>query len=255
MTWKQTIELVFALGLMVVLCFAVIFPVLYDLERPGKLKELEAGNGPPSAEEGKDVLPDLKGVSWKSPKEKASDNKAARENAEKAPEKKRIREEFEALAEEAPEGEAAASAGAEEPPGEALLELEEVSWYEQGGYAVATGTVKNISSRSLPSVVIHVRFLDEALNPLVSEHSLIDLNPIFPGQVSAFSVAARFHPRIKDVDLDFTLFSGAEIPWRKVKVEENGDFEEGEPAGDDISEDEPVPESEGLPPEAADPLW
>jgi hypothetical protein len=257
MNWKQTIGLVLAVGLIVGFSFAFIFPALYDVDRSGAPEELGAGQAGSSVEEGRGVLPKLKGVRWKSPKKKAPEKKADENTAaeKKAPEKtietaerKRVREEFEAPAGGASGkgGEAPEEAG--KPSGEALLELQEMSWYEQGGYAVVTGSVKNVSGRSMPSVLVHARFLDEDGNPLVAGDSLIDLNPIFPGQVSTFSVAARFNPAMKDAKLDFTLFSGEPIPWSKLETETEGEGEGSEPTAEGVTEGEPAPEREGLPP-------
>jgi hypothetical protein len=254
MNWKQTIGLVLAVGLIVGFSFAFIFPALYDVDRSGTPEELGAGQAGSSVEEGRGVLPKLKGVRWKSSKKKAPEEKAGEKISaeEKAPEKtagrtadrKRVREEFEALA----GGASVALEEAGKPSGEALLELQEMSWYEQGGYAVVTGSVKNVSGRNIPSVLVHARFLDEDGNLLVSEHSLIDLNPIFPGQVSTFSVAARFNPAIRDAKLDFTLFSGESIPWSKLETQIEGEGEGGEPTAEGVTEGEPTPEHEGLPP-------
>jgi hypothetical protein len=258
MSWKQTIGLVLSVGIIVGLCFVFVFPSLYDVDRSGTPEDLETGKAGPSAEEERGVLPKLKGVRWKSPskkapEEKAAEKKAAEKKAGSKAERKRVREEFEALAGESSEERAAASTAAGEPAGEALLEVQEMDWYEQGGYLVVTGSVKNLSGRNIPSVLVHARFLDEAGNMLVSEHSLIDLNPIFPGQVSTFSVAARFRPGINDMELDFTLFSGEALPWSKLETETEGQAEGGEAAEEDMPGGELTPELEVLPPDAGYP--
>jgi len=204
MNWKQTIGLVLALGLIVALCFTVIFPELYKSQRQagpemGKQKEA-AQEG-----EGKAVLPKLKGIRWKSPEEGEKPKK--KPAARKAVAAKEARPE-----KEAPTGEA--------PGPEPLLELLDMVWYEQEGYVIVEGTVRNVSEESLPSVQVHALFEGEGKRYIISGYSMIELNPIFPGQVSTFNVTERYYPEMKEVVLDFKRFSGESIPWRKAEVEE-----------------------------------
>jgi hypothetical protein len=229
MNWKQTIGLVITVGAIIALCFLVIFPALYDKEEPEKpvvAKKVESAE----AEGDRSVLPKLKGVNWETaPKLKKPSEKKQPKEAEKKAE-----------VEEPPAPEEAAPAGPEgvrpEESGAApLLELQEMSWYDQEGYIVVDGTVKNVSSSSLPTVQAHVTF-EGAEGWLISEeHAMIELNPIFPGQVSRFSVISRYYPEIISVVLDFRTFSGESIPWSKVEVvdEESGADERELPLEED----------------------
>ncbi len=207
MNWRQTIGLIIAVGVMVALCFLVIFPAFYSQEEPATEKaagKLEA----PAAEDEQSVLPKLKGVNWKTPskKKRAEKKLAKKEVIEGAPATER--KEVATLAN---------AEVAEEAGPKPLLELQEMSWYETEGYAVVEGTVKNVSNRSLPSVQAHVTFEGEGGWFIVAEHSMIELNPIFPGQVSSFTVISRYYPEITDLVLDFKKFSGESIPWSKAE--------------------------------------
>ncbi len=224
MNWKQTIGLVLALGLIVALCFTVIFPELYKSQRQagpelGKQKEATREG------EGKAVLPKLKGVRWKSPDEGEEPRK--KPAARKARAAKKAKPE-----EKAPAGEEAVAA--EAPGPEPLLELLDMVWYEQEGYVIVAGTVRNVSKESLPSVQVHALFEGEGKRYIISGYSMIELNPIFPGQVSTFNVTERYYPEMKKVVLDFKRFSGESIPWRKAEVEE--------PEAAEMLEESPSPE-------------
>jgi hypothetical protein len=204
MNWRQTIGLVIAVGAIIAVCFLVIFPAFYsweEAETKKEAKKLEA----PATEEEQSVLPKLKGVNWKTSPKKAA--KKAREK--EAP----------AMAERGVAALANAELAGEIGP-KPLLELQEMVWYEQEGYAVVVGTVKNVSDKSLPSVQVHVTFEGEDGWFIIAEHSMIDLNPIFPGQVSPFTVISRYYPEITNAVLDFSKFSGEGIPWSEAEVHE-----------------------------------
>jgi hypothetical protein len=77
---------------------------------------------------------------------------------------------------------------------------------------------------------------------------MIDLNPIFPGQVSAFSVVSRYYPEIINAVVDFRKFSGESIPWSKstALIEAEEAEVEGEGEGEPSAEDEIVAPAEEL---------
>ncbi len=179
----------------------------------------------------KAVLPKLKGVRWKSAEEgKKPEKKPA---ATKAVAAKKAKPE-----EKAPAGEEAVAAGAPGP--EPLLELLDMVWYEQKGYVIVEGTVRNVSEESLPSVQVHALFEGEGKRYIISGYSMIELNPIFPEQVSTFNVTERYYPEMKEVVLDFKRFSGESIPWRNAVPEEPEEPEEPEAA--EVIEESPAPE-------------
>jgi hypothetical protein len=217
MNWRQTIGLIIAVSAIIALCFLVIFPAVYAQKEPKAEKEARNSEAPAGDE--RSVLPKLKGVNWKTPSKK------------KPAEKKLARKAGKVGTTATAEKEAAALANAEmaEKVGpKPLLELQEMTWYEKEGYAVVVGTVKNVSDKSLPSVQVHVTF--------AAEHSMIDLNPIFPGQVSPFTVISRYYPEITNAVLDFRKFSGENIPWNKAEVPEGETEAEGAGEADESME-------------------
>jgi len=212
MNWKQTIGLIIGVGVIVALCFIVIFPALYDKGEPEKQLESQKAKKQvaetAAEDEDHSVLPKLKGVNWKtSPQAKKTVKKKTTKNAvtkKSAAAVKKTDTEPEVVtpAETAPEP---------------LLELEEMTWYEQEGYVVVSGLVKNISDKSLPSVQAHVTFQGDGGWFISEDHSLIALNPIFPNQISPFQVTSRYYSEITNAIVDFRTFSGETIPSIKVE--------------------------------------
>ena len=48
---------------------------------------------------------------------------------------------------------------------------------------------------------------------ITSTSSIIEYNPIMPGQTSPFKVMAGYNPRMKSAGLDFKFLIGAHIPF------------------------------------------
>jgi hypothetical protein len=119
---------------------------------------------------------------------------------------------------------------------ERVLELQDWSWFQDNKYAVVEGYVKNISDKSLGSVQVVVWFEDEDGRIISSQHSLIEYNPILPGQTSPFFLITDFNPRMKTATIDFRGFSGETLPWRNAQEETSEEKEESEPEEPVISE-------------------
>jgi hypothetical protein len=98
---------------------------------------------------------------------------------------------------------------------EPVLELQKWHWYEEYGYAIAEGTVKNISSESLNNVLAVVQIYDKQGNFVKSDSALIEYRPILPGQTSPFKVMASFNPAMGKASIDFKTFSGGTLFWRE----------------------------------------
>jgi hypothetical protein len=98
-----------------------------------------------------------------------------------------------------------------------VLELQTWNWREEHGYAIAEGTVKNISSKSLDNVVAIMQIYDEQGSFIKSDTALIDYRPILPGQTSPFKVMSSFNPAMGKASVDFKAFSGGTLPWRVKK--------------------------------------
>jgi hypothetical protein len=236
MNWKQTIGLVISVGAIIALCFLVVFPALYSKDEPQE-NEVASETDVRSKDEERSVLPKLKGVNWEAAPE------AAKKTAEKKPSEKPQEEpsrvaklmDTKKLPKPAPEKKAPAP----------LLELQEMLWYEQEGFVVVTGTVKNISSRSLPTVQAHVTFEGSDKWYISEEYAMIDLNPIFPNQVSTFTVVSRYYPEITNAVIDFRKFSGESFPWRKSEAFQEAVEKDDNEAGDiPVGEEVVAPEEE-----------
>ena len=219
------------LGLVLVLSFGVIFPALQKHKEARRAQEQVSARevAAPVATEraggrSRSVLPKLKGVRWKSsPKKPSSAVETADTGAdEKTPKEESVKKDVEpAPAVEAvsePEAENKDAAAIEqESAAAAVLELISWNWYEQDGFAVVEGVVKNVSPLSIAGVRVVVRFEDENRALVASEYALLLYDPIFSAQESPFSVVLRFNPAMKEAVLDFRKFSGEEIPWKKAR--------------------------------------
>lgn len=96
-----------------------------------------------------------------------------------------------------------------------VLELQSWSWHIEYDYAIAEGTVKNISSTSLKNVQAIVTFHDKAGGFITSDDALIEYDPILPGQTSPFKVMARHNPAMKNAGIDFKQLMGGTLQWRE----------------------------------------
>ena len=65
-------------------------------------------------------------------------------------------------------------------------------------YAIAEGTVKNVSSEPLSQVEVVVSFADHGGKFITSDDALIAYNPILPGQTSPFKAMVTDDPAIQD---------------------------------------------------------
>ena len=110
-----------------------------------------------------------------------------------------------------PDASTPAAAESEQPQ----LELESWNWHEESGFAIADGTVKNISASSLQNVTAVVSFEDGRGNHVTSDEALIDYNPILPGQTSPFKVMATWNPAMRKAGVDFKSLMGGTISWRE----------------------------------------
>lgn len=92
-----------------------------------------------------------------------------------------------------------------------LLELQTWHWGENYSYAIAEGTVKNISGHRLEGVTAIVQFYDRNSNFITSADSVIDYNPILPDQTSPFKVITTYNPEMKKGRLEFKYLMGGTI--------------------------------------------
>lgn len=92
------------------------------------------------------------------------------------------------------------------------LELLSWHWSSGHGYVTAEGQVKNISRKKLERVQAMVTWSDGHGNMITSDDSLIEYDPIMPGQVSPFKVMERYNPQMKSANLEFKFMRGNRIP-------------------------------------------
>ncbi len=91
------------------------------------------------------------------------------------------------------------------------LELLIWHWSSEHGYVTAEGQVKNISGIKMERVKAMVTWYDNNGNMVTSDSSLIEYDPIMPGQISPFKVIERFNPLMKKANLEFKFMRGNQI--------------------------------------------
>jgi len=106
------------------------------------------------------------------------------------------------------------------PSSEPLLELQSWHWSMQHGFAIAEGTVKNISKQKLENVEVVVMFKDRDDHLITTGEALIAYNPILPGQTSPFKAMATANPAMAKSSIDFKRLMGGSIRWKRIPREE-----------------------------------
>ncbi len=94
---------------------------------------------------------------------------------------------------------------------EPQLELLSYRCYEEYDYFQIVGQVKNISGQSLKDVEALGTAYTKTGEFVNSSDSLIDYNPIMPGQTSPFKVMMTNNPQMSKCSIDFKHFWGANI--------------------------------------------
>jgi len=96
---------------------------------------------------------------------------------------------------------------------DAELVLLDWSWHNEYGFAIVNGQVKNTSERPMHNVEVVASFKTKAGKLVTSDSSLIELNPIMPGQVSPFKVMSTYNPLMETVNIAFHNLLGGPILW------------------------------------------
>jgi len=91
------------------------------------------------------------------------------------------------------------------------LELLNWRWSSEHGYVTAEGQVKNISGKKLENVEALVTWYDKNGDMITSDGSLIEYNPILPGQTSPFKVMERYNPAMQKASIEFKFMWGNRI--------------------------------------------
>ncbi|MBT4648976.1 zinc ribbon domain-containing protein [bacterium] len=106
-------------------------------------------------------------------------------------------------------------ANVDEQSNKEQLELLNFNCYWQYDYFHIEGQVKNISNKSLESVVAVGTAYTEDGEFVKSDDALIDYNPILAGQTSPFKVMMTHNPAITKCKVDFKEFWGGSIPTKR----------------------------------------
>jgi len=102
---------------------------------------------------------------------------------------------------------------------EPVLEVQKWNWHKEYDYAIAEGTVKNISSESINNVEAVMMIYDKKGNFIKSDEALIEYRPILPGQISPFKVMSSFNPEMGQASINFKSFSGGTLSWKEKNKE------------------------------------
>lgn len=97
--------------------------------------------------------------------------------------------------------------------------LEVLSWKceKEYGYVFVVGEVKNISSESIKNVMAVGEFRTKDGTLVKAEDSLVDYNPLLPGQTSPFKTGGTDNPAITNCNLSFKTLFGKEIGYTTAK--------------------------------------
>lgn len=91
---------------------------------------------------------------------------------------------------------------------QAHLVLLDWRWSEEYGYVTVEGQVGNISGRKLENVEAVARFFADDGTFITSDSSIIEYNPLMPGQVSPFKIMATHNPMMQRVSVAFKIMWG-----------------------------------------------
>ena len=97
------------------------------------------------------------------------------------------------------------------------LELLSWHWSSEHGYATAEGEVKNISGKKLERIEALVTWYDKDGTMITSDSSLIEYDPLLPGQTSPFKVYERYNPEMNSARIEFKFMWGGKIPTYRRK--------------------------------------
>lgn len=96
-----------------------------------------------------------------------------------------------------------------------LLELQYWKCYKEHSYVFIEGEVKNVSNINLKNVVAVGTFRTKDGEYVKTEDSLIDYNPILPGQTSPFKAGGTENPEIERCEVNFRYLMGGTIAFTK----------------------------------------
>ena len=92
-----------------------------------------------------------------------------------------------------------------------LLELTSWAWRHEHGYAIVEGLVENIWDKKLKGVMAVAIFSDEDGTFIKSDYSVVEFNPLLPGQQSPFKIMSSWNPAMNKCRVQFKSILGPEI--------------------------------------------
>ena len=97
------------------------------------------------------------------------------------------------------------------------LRLKSWSWHEEYSFAIAEGSVMNVSGRSLENVEAVVTFITSDGTFITSDKALIEFSPLLPGQTSPWKVTARWNPQMAKANVEFKTLRGERIGHYEIR--------------------------------------
>ena len=94
----------------------------------------------------------------------------------------------------------------------ALLDVESWKCETEGNHIYLRGEVKNISDSSFTNLMVVATFRSKDKTVVKSQNSLVEEDPLLPGQTSPFKVMTRVDPEISECSLTFKILGGGKIP-------------------------------------------
>jgi len=95
------------------------------------------------------------------------------------------------------------------------LEVQSWTWSRKSdAFTEVVGEVRNIANVSLNNVAVVATFYDKKGGVITTEETLIDYQPILPGQTSPFKVITTYNPAMEKAGLDFKELMGGTIMFR-----------------------------------------
>jgi hypothetical protein len=88
-------------------------------------------------------------------------------------------------------------------------------WSVSSSYAEYEGQITNNTRTSLRNVEAVVTYYTKDGRFITSDDSLIDFDPLLPGQTSPFSVLTRYNPAMATASVQFKHLLGGTIDFQK----------------------------------------
>jgi hypothetical protein len=88
------------------------------------------------------------------------------------------------------------------------------SGYERSDFMIVEGQVRNLTGSSLKNIEAVTTWYSKDDTFISSDSSLVDFNPLMPGQTSAFKTMTRRNPMMEKYTVDFKTLMGGTLRMR-----------------------------------------